>query len=151
MKKTSRNLFLAIMLSIWCSPFVGCAVVISMEKAPHEAWAKLEAGQPQDLIIVFDDSDILAHALQINKAKGIAFDDNDTMRYKAGRYAAIKRDAISALSSGEIEILKDYEVLPLMLLRFHSTVALRTLLAQPSVVKAHENRQENFMPQDLRP
>ena len=145
MKITSRNLLLAIMLGIWCSPLVGCALVISMDKAPHEAWAQLEAGQPQDLIVVFDDSDIMAHALQLNKAKGIAFDDDDTMRFKAERYAAIKRDALSALPSGEIEILKDYEALPLMFLRFHSAAALKALLAQPSVVKAHEDRQENLM------
>lgn len=146
-----RNLFLTIMLGIGCCPLGGCAVVIAMDKVPHKVWGKLEAGKQQDLIVVFDDSAIMAQALQLNKAKGIMFDDNDTIRFKAERYAAIKQDAMSALPSGEFEILKNYEVLPLMYLRFHSTAALKALLAHPSVVKAYEDRQENLMLQNSRP
>lgn len=146
-----RNLFLTIMLGIGCCPLAGCAVAIGIDKAPHEVWEKLEGGKQQDLIVVFDDSAILAQALQLNKAKGITFDDNDTMRFKAERYAATKRDVISAPPSGHIEILKNYEVLPLMYLRFHSAAALKALLAHPSVVKAYEDRQENLMPQNSKP
>lgn len=126
-------------------------MAISIDKAPHEVWKKLEGGKQQDMIVVFDDSAILAQALQLNKAKGIAFDDNDTMRFKAERYAAIKRDVISALPSGHIEILKNYEVLPLMYLRFHSAAALKALLAHPSVVRAYEDMQENLIPQNSKP
>lgn len=146
-----RQLLITVMLSVGCSPLAGCAAVVGMDKAPHEVWGKLADGEHQDLIVVFDDSAILAQASQMNKAKGIMFDDSDTMRFKAERYAVIKQDAISALPSGTVEILKNYDALPLMFLRFHSTVALKALLARPSVVRAYEDRKENLMPYNLRP
>lgn len=146
-----RSLFMTIVLGIGCCPLAGCTVVIGMDKAPHKVWGKLGGGKQQDLIVVFDDSAVMAQALQLNKTKGIMFDDNDTIQFKAKRYAAIKRDVMSAVPSGNVEILKDYEALPLMFLRFRSTSALKALLAHPSVVKAYEDRQENLMPQNSRP
>ena len=61
--------------------------------------------------------------------------------------AANKRAVLSALPSNEVEVLKNYETLPLMHLRFHTSSALKALLANPSVVKAYEDRQENMLPQ----
>jgi len=116
-----------------------------MNKAPHEVWAKLAGGESQDLIVVFDDSAIQAQASQLNKERGIIFDDNDTIRFKKDRYAAIKADVISVLPLGKFEILKNYDVLPLMFLRFRSAEALKTLLAHPSVLSVHEDRKENLM------
>ncbi|OIR06769.1 hypothetical protein GALL_110170 [mine drainage metagenome] len=60
--------------------------------------------------------------------------------------AASKSAALSALPAGEIEVLKDYDALPMMYLRFRSTHALQNLLAQPSVVRAFVNRREVPMP-----
>ena len=146
-----RVFFTILMLGIGCCSLTGCAAVIGADNLPLAVWEKLAVGEQQDLIVVFDDSAILAQALQLNKAKGIMFDDNDTIRFKAERYAAIKRDAISSLPSGNVEILKNYEALPLMFLRFHSTAALKALLAHPSVLKAYEDRKENLMLQNSRP
>lgn len=146
-----RVFFTILMLGIGCCSLTGCAAVIAADNLPLAVWEKLAAGEQQDLIVVFDDSAILAQALQLNKAKGIMFDDNDTIRFKAERYAAIKRDAMSSLPSGNVEILKNYEALPLMFLRFHSTAALKALLAHPSVLKAYEDRKENLMLQNSRP
>jgi hypothetical protein len=149
--RSLRPLFVAIVMTIGCFPLADCAAVVGADKAPREVWEKLAGGEQQDLIIVFDDSAIVAEASQMNKAKGIMFDDNDTMRFKVGRYAAIKRDAIAALPSGKVEILKNYDTLPLMFLRFHSTAALKQLLAHSSVVKAYRDRQENTTPRNSRP
>jgi hypothetical protein len=121
------------------------------DRAPHEVWDNLARGEQQDLIIQFSDSAILAQASQLNKAKGIMFDDNDTIRFKAQRYAAMKQDAMSTLPPGKVEILKNYDALPLMFLRFRSTAALKSLLAHPSVVRAYEDRNEHLMPQNSRP
>jgi len=145
------SIVLLIVLNIGCCSAAICATVVGMDKVQHEVWVKLESGEEQDLIVVFDDSAILDQASQFNKSKGIMFDDQDTLRFKAERYAAIKQDAMSSLPKGEVEILKNYDVLPLMFLRFHTTSALNTLLAHPSVVKVYEDRQENLMHQDSRP
>lgn len=140
-----RSLFFTIILSIACCPQAGCAGGVGMNKAPHEVWAKLAGGKSQDLIVVFDDSAILAQASQLNKERGIIFDDNDTIRFKTERYAAIKADVISTLPSGKVEILKNYDVLPLMFLRFRSAEALKALLAHPSILRVYDDRKENLM------
>jgi len=129
----------------------GCAVVTSTDKASQEAWKMLAQGIQQDLIVEFDDAAIQVKATQLNKEKGIMFDDADTLHFKSEQYAAIKKSAISTLPAGEFEILKNYDALPLMFLRLRSTAALKALLAHPSVVKAHEERKERLMPQNSRP
>lgn len=146
-----RRLFLTIVLTIGCFPLAGCAAVVGTDKAPHDVWDKLAGGEEQDLIVVFDDSAILAEASRLNRSKGVMFDDNDTIRFKAERYAAIKRGALAALPSGKVEILKNYDMLPMMFLRFRSAAALEELLAHSSVVKAYRDRQENLMPKNSRP
>ncbi len=146
-----RIFFTILMLGIGGCSLTGCAAAIGADKVPLAVWEKLAAGEQQDLIVVFDDIAILAQASQLNRTKGIMFDDTDTMRFKAENYAAIKEAAISVLPSGEVEILKNYDALPLMFLRFHFTATLKALLANPSVVKAYEDRQENLMPRNSGP
>jgi hypothetical protein len=146
-----RKLFLTAILGFGCCPLGGCAVIVGTDKAPPDVWEKLAGGIPLDLIVEFNDSAIQAQASQLNNAKGIMFDDGDAMRFRAERYAAIKQDAMSALPSGKVEILKNYDALPLLFLRFHSTATLKALLAHPSVVRVYEDRKENLMPRNSKP
>jgi len=146
-----RVFFATLLLGIGCCSLTGCAAAIGADKVSLAVCKKLASGEQQDLIVVFDDVAILAQASQLNRTKGIMFDDADTLRFKAKNYAAIKEAAISVLPSGQVEVLKNYDALPLMFLRFHSTAALKALLANPSVVKAYEDRQENLMPRNSRP
>jgi hypothetical protein len=87
----------------------------------------------------------------LNKERGILFDDNDTIRFKMDHYAAIKKNVISTLPSGKVDMLKDYDVLPLMFLRFRSAEALKALLAHPSVLRVHGDEKENLMLKDAKP
>ena len=146
-----RVFFTTLMLGIGCCSLTGCAAAIGEEKVPLTILDKLAAGEQQDLIVVFDDVAILAQASELNRTKGIMFDDADTLRFKAKNYAAIKEAVISALPSGQVEILKNYDSLPLMFLRFRSTATLNALLANPSVVKVYDDRQENLILRDSKP
>jgi hypothetical protein len=65
--------------------------------------------------------------------------------------SASKKNALLNLSRNEIELLKDYETLPLVFLRFHSAAALRDFLLMPSVVNAYEDRQEHLLFQKAKP
>lgn len=121
---------------------------IGKEKGAHEVWERLAAGERLNLIVEFDDSAIRVEALRLNKTKGIMFDDNETIRFKAESISIIKKKALSALPSGEFEVLKDYEMLPLLLVRFRTLAALKALLGQPSVKNVHEDRKENLMHPD---
>jgi|GEM_PF-2790210 len=142
--------FMVIFCIAYCSQAV-CAEGIAINKAPQEFWAKLETGESLDLIVVFDNSAIQAQAAQLNKERGLLFDDNETIRFKADSYTSIKADVISALPSEKVEILKNYDVLPLMFLRIRSAEALKTLLAHPSVLRVQEDRKEDLMRQESKP
>jgi hypothetical protein len=61
--------------------------------------------------------------------------------------AANMRAALTALPPKEVEVLKNYDTLSLAYLRFHTSAALKAMLASPTVVKAYEDRQENMLPQ----
>jgi hypothetical protein len=134
-----RNFFLAVTVSIVCCPLGACSTMYPEELAPPEAWDRLAGGEHQDLIVAFDDAAIQARALQLKKERQEMFDDDNVLRFKAAQYASLKKDALSAVPDGQVEVLKDYPSLPLMFLRFHSADALRTLLARPSVKRAYEN------------
>ena len=117
-----------------------------MDRLPDAVGERLARGEQQDLLVQFDDSVILRQAEQLNKERGAAFDDGETLRFKEERYAALKRKVLSDLPAGGFEVLKDYPVLPMMLLRFRSLPALRALLAQPAVLGVHEQRRESPLP-----
>jgi hypothetical protein len=135
-----------VIVAITCFPLVGCAGGAAvMNKAPQEVWTRFSSGASQDLIVVFDDAAILAQAAQRNKEKGIVSDDNDTLRFKKERYATIKTEVLSATPSGKVVILKNYDILPLMLVRIDSAEALKELLAHPAVVRVHDDRKENML------
>lgn len=146
-----RVLFPILMLGVGYCLLTGCAAAAGGDSVSGAVWEKLAAGETQDLIVVFDDTAILARASQLSKTKGMVFDDAGMIRFKSESYAAIKCAALSTFPPGEIEILKHYELLPLLFLRFHSAAALKTLLANPLVVGAYEDRPESFLPQGLRP
>jgi hypothetical protein len=59
---------------------------------------------------------------------------------------ASKRVAIEKLRTKDVEVLKDYETLPLLYLRFHVPSALKELLGSPEVVNVYENQPESLLP-----
>lgn len=148
---TLRGLLLTIILCVSIYPQAGCATGIGTHKAPQDVWSKLAVGESQDLIVELDASVILAQAEQLNKKRGLQFDDNDTMQFKKERYKALKANVLSTLPSGMVAILKNYDVLPLMFLRFHSTEALKTLLMNPNVLGVHNDRDENMLIREKKP
>jgi len=62
-------------------------------------------------------------------------------------HAGNKQTALALLPAQAVEVLKDYDALPLMFLRFRSAASLKALLSDASVVNAYEDRQENKLPQ----
>ncbi len=139
------------MLSIACSSQAGCATLGDANKAPHAVLENLAVGKAQDLIVEFDDSAILAQALQLNKDRGILFDDNETLRFKTERYSAMKAAIMATLPSGKVEVIKNYDALPLMFLRFRSAEALKVLLAHPAVVRVYEDKKKSLMLREVSP
>jgi len=132
------------MVTAYCAT-AACVGVPGIAQAPHEVWARLARGEAQNLIVSLDDAAIQAQAAQLRKKKGIAFDDPGVLRFKAERYVALKKELLSALPSGEVQVVRGYGALPMMLLRIRSPRALKSLLAQPTVLRVSEDRKESPM------
>ena len=141
----------SVMLGVSCFALAACAAFAATEKVPAEIWKSLADGKAQDLIVAFDDSEITAQASQLNKSKQIMFDDADTMRFKAERYAAMKRSALSAMPAGEFAVLEDYDSLPLIFLRFRTAGALNALLAQRAARRAYVDENKHITPERPKP
>jgi hypothetical protein len=141
---TLRSWLLTVIVCVSIYPQAGCAAGIGTHKAPQDVWSKLAVGETQDLIVELDDSAILAQAELLNKKNGLQFDDANTIQFKKEQYIAIKADVLSTLPSGMVERLKNYDVLPLMFLRFRSTEALTRLITHPHVLRVYTDRSENI-------
>ncbi|WP_347258173.1 S8 family serine peptidase [Methylocaldum sp.] len=130
----------AVVLIAWLSmqPIMGAAALpvsqsASKSKAPPDVLARLEAGTPQDLIVLFDDTAIEKEAADLRAQKGLGYDDASILAFKSGRYRTLKQRALAAPGAAERELLRDYEHLPMAFLRFRTAGALRALLSRPEV------------------
>lgn len=108
-------------------------------KAPSGVAERLAAGEPQDLIVLFDDRAIESEAAGLRSARGVVHDDASILAVKAERYAALKQDVLSSLPPGEFDTLRDYSHLPMMFLRFQTSSALTRLLERVDVVAVYED------------
>ncbi len=110
------------------------------EKAPLGVAERLAAGQPQDLLVLFDDSAVESEAGALRRARGLIHDDPAILAVKAARYTVQKQDVFSSLPPGEFETLRDYSHLPMAFIRFRSSAALTRLLERMEVVAVYEER-----------
>lgn len=116
-----------------------------MGKAPREVWSKLASGESQELIVELDGTEIQTQAARLNRKRGLAFDDSTTIRFRTDQYSTLKAAVILTLPPGEFEILKNYDALPLMFIRFGSVQALNVLLAHRSVLRVHKDNKEDLL------
>ena len=133
----------AFLVLVGCT-VTACATELVNNKVEPEVWHKFERAEKVDLIVAFDDKAILADAELQKKAKGILFDDLEIQHMKLDQYASTKRKVISSLPVGQTEVLKNYDTMPLMFLRFGSAQALRALLDRPEVLRVYQDRQEQL-------
>jgi hypothetical protein len=111
---------------------------------PDAIRAQIARGEAAEFILQVDDAGVQREAERFNAARGVAFDDAATLSLKSERYAARKRELLAALPSGEVEVLRDYDQLPLMFVRVRTTRALHAIVTSPLVREIHENRQNEL-------
>lgn len=99
----------------------------------------LERGEPQNLLVRFDDAIVVAEASKLKAATpDLLFDTQEILDLKAARYSATKAKALS--DAKDIEVLRDYSHLPIAFLRFSSLPALTRFIARTEVLAVRENR-----------
>ncbi len=108
-------------------------------KTPRPVIEALTAGNPQDVIVVFDDKPTLKEARALELATGHDSRHSRVIEFKAGRYAEQKKKILSAFTSKEAVELKHFSHLPVGFVRVHTKAALEKLLSDPGVVGVFEN------------
>ncbi len=111
------------------------------EKVRHAAvFEKASRGEPQDLIVVLDDSAAVQRAHSLRAFSRADHDTPEILKEKSLIFRNKKQEALNALATDETETIEDYDHLPVMFLKVKSRRALERLAAQPGVVGIYENR-----------
>lgn len=119
-------------------------------KATPTVIGEIMSGNPQDLIVLFDDSAIENEASMMRDRIGLPFYNQEIVNFKAGMYKPLKDGVLSLLPAGQFETLMDYSHLPMMFLRIKSLPALERLLEQRRVLVVYEDgRYRHFLSQSL--
>jgi uncharacterized repeat protein (TIGR01451 family) len=108
---------------------------------PPEVEARLQAGQPVDLIVEYDDREIAANAAAMRQRTRDNFDDPAILAYKVRQYKLLKSRVDAATARPGIMHLKDYSHLPMAFKRFASVADLRVFLAASGIKAVYANRE----------
>ncbi len=101
--------------------------------------AQLAAGNPQELIILFDDRDVEDEAVIIRSQRGIKQDDDAVQAHKKRRYKEVKQQVTASLPPTVLTELRDYDHLPMSFVRLRSIQALKKLQADPRIQAIYAN------------
>jgi len=115
--------------------------VTGFEKVPPSIIDAITSGQPQEVIVLFDDTAIQNAAATMRDSIGIPYDNQDITNFKAEMYSALKQVVISTLPEGGLDILNDYSHLPMMFMRVNSLGAMQQLADRPEVVEGEEEEE----------
>jgi len=120
------------------------------EKSPQEVIDSIETGQPQDLIVLFDDSAVENDARTLRAALGVSHDTDYIVAEKAMHYKRLKQRAIDSFSYEDAEVLRDYSHLPMVFMRVKSPAGLAQLLERSDIVRVYQNMaRTHFLAQSL--
>jgi uncharacterized repeat protein (TIGR01451 family) len=109
------------------------------QPVPADVASALTRGEPQELIILFDDRAIESEAAKLRGLRGYDHDTPEVLDLKAARFRLLKQEALAVMAPAEYEVLIDYSHLPMALIRFNTRKALDRLVAHPSFIAAYRN------------
>jgi subtilisin family serine protease len=100
---------------------------------------RMSKGMAQDLIVLFEDSDVEAEMVALRQSARKAYDDEAILAVRRERYHSIKQSATALFTPAEVEQLRDYDHLPMSLLHVKSRSTLDRILADPRVKAIYED------------
>lgn len=134
-----RSVAVGILLVCVAGSTFGAAQATWSSKVPAGVMLKLDQGEAQSLIVLFDDQAIEREAGAMRAKLHAKSDTAPIQAMKAERYAAQKRAIWAAMPSGQYQMMRDYSHLPMAFVRFQSALALRTLLQRPEVIAVYRD------------
>ena len=138
-----RHLFTTFLMLLICTPSFAALDSVRKQVAPLVK-VKAERGEPVDVLILFDDTveQEAENASALNRSKGrreAVGEYNLRMQHRKDRLNTLKDQIKSELVDPDLEILRDYSVLPVMHVRVGSAQALNRLIRHGKVLSIDEN------------
>ena len=112
------------------------------QKAPPGVMQSLAQGEPQALIVLFDDTAVQREAENMRRRLGVKTHTGPVQAMKAARYQSLKVRASNALPAGQHEMLIDYSHLPMAFMRFRSAAGLQAFLQRADVVAVYRDEKK---------
>jgi uncharacterized repeat protein (TIGR01451 family) len=103
------------------------------------ALERLSQGSETNLIVLFDDSEVELEVEAMRQRAGKIHDDDAVLAVRRDRYRTAKQSIMSAFPQTDAESLRDYDHLPLSLIRFKNRAGLEKLLADKRVTAIYED------------
>ncbi len=110
-------------------------------KAPFGVLESLDAGQSQELIVVYDDTKIQKEAANLRRQQALSQENSQIVAFKVAQYAKKKQQILSKVGLSGIQVVKDYSHLPMSFVRFQSKAALIRFLKNSDVVRVYKNEE----------
>ena len=111
-------------------------------KAPAEVMRLLQQGEPQALIVLFDDTAVQLAAETLRRQLRVKNHTTAVQAMKSSRYQMLKQNAFNKLPVGQHEMLTDYSHLPMAFVRFRSIASLQALLTRDDVVAVYRDEKK---------
>lgn len=121
---------------------VAAASPAFLHKAPPEVFQKLQSGEPQALLLLFDDAAIQKETADLRRKHGRKTDTAEIQVVKATRYKALKTSILATLPQDQHELLLEYSHLPMAFVRFRTAEALQRLLQRPDVIAVYQDEKK---------
>ncbi|HUO43543.1 MAG TPA: S8 family serine peptidase [Burkholderiales bacterium] len=109
--------------------------------APENAVARLQAGQPIELIVEYESAEIERQAVQLRQRARARTDTPEILEFRRKNYASLKQQTDGELARPDVTQVLDYSHLPMAVKRFRSLAALNAFLADPGIRAIYEDIQ----------
>lgn len=109
-----------------CQAASGASAAVQ-DKVAADVIKGLKTGRPQRVIIELAADDVASDAANSRRLRKILFDDPAVIELRRTRYRALKDDLRARLPLGDIQVLKEYPVLPMLAARVLNVAALERL------------------------
>lgn len=133
-------------LSLTCidNAHAGLDYKLLAHKAPSMTLSALEVGEPQEVIVVFDDLPILSKVTKMRTVNPDPSERQAIRDYQRQALRRLKQEVLAAISGAEAILMQDYSHLPMTSMRVDSLRGLNQLLDEPRVARVYENRKNRM-------
>lgn len=131
----SRLLAVALALTVFTT-WAGTPVI---ERLSPEDRAVISQGHTVEVIIELDQTEAVSLAAERRRRAGLRYDDAASLAERVQSYRRQKDQVLAALAAESLAVRTNYDYLPMLTARLHSSAALKALLRQPGVKAVYSN------------